>query len=133
MRLPLQPRVLIVDDSTVVRRILALAVSQLAPLARARVEQAGDGAAALEMLARTPYDLVLCDVRMPAVDGFELLRVARQELRLTVPIVIISTMGREEDVQRGLAAGATAYILKPLSPHHIKLALRALLDAPDGP
>ncbi|MET0555294.1 MAG: response regulator [Vicinamibacteria bacterium] len=130
MRLPAQPRVLIVDDSIVVRRILALAVSQMPELAHAEVQQAADGADALERLRHTVFDLVLCDIRMPVVDGYELLRVARGDLGLTIPIVIISTMGREQDVQRGMDAGATAYILKPLSPHHIKLALRALLDAP---
>jgi two-component system chemotaxis response regulator CheY len=130
MRLPSRPRVLIVDDSVVVRRILALAVTQLPELAHAAVDQAEDGAVALQRLAGTAYDLVLCDVRMPSTDGLELLRVARTEMGLTVPIVLISTMGRQEDVQRGLAAGATAYILKPLSPHEIKRALRALLDAP---
>ena len=132
MRLPPQPRVLIVDDSVVVRRILALAVSQMPELSRAAVEQAADGAEALERLQAHPFDLVLCDIRMPLVDGYELLRVARTELGLTIPIVLISTMGRKQDVQRGMDAGATAYILKPLSPHHIKLALRELLDAPGG-
>lgn len=132
MRLSDPPRVLIVDDSVVVRRILSLAVTQLPELARVRVDEAEDGAQALEKLAAETYDLVLCDIRMPAVDGFELLRVARSDRRLTMPIVIISTAGREEDVRRALEAGATAYLLKPLSPHHIKLALRALLDAPSG-
>jgi two-component system, chemotaxis family, chemotaxis protein CheY len=129
MKLPPQPRVLIVDDSVVVRRILALAVSQMPELSRALVEQAEDGAAALERLRHTRFDLVLCDIRMPLVDGYELLRVARGELGLTIPIVLITTMGKQQDVQRGMDAGATAYILKPLSPHHIKLALRELLDA----
>jgi DNA-binding response OmpR family regulator len=50
---------------------------------------------------------------------------------LRIPIVLVSTLGREEDVRRGLEAGATAYIMKPLSPHHIRLALREVLDAPD--
>jgi DNA-binding response OmpR family regulator len=67
------------------------------------------------------------------VDGFELLRIARREMGLTIPIVLISTLGREEDVRRGMEAGATAYILKPLSPHHIKVALRELLASPDPP
>lgn len=133
MHLSAQPRVLIVDDSIVVRRILALAVSQMPELSRAVVEQAADGAEALERLKRTPFDLVLCDIRMPVVDGYELLRVARTELGLTMPIVIISTMGREQDVRRGMDAGATAYVLKPLSPHDIKRALRQVLDAPAGP
>ena len=49
-----------------------------------------------------------------------------------MPIVIISTMGREQDVQRGMEAGATSYVLKPLSPHDIKRALRDVLDGPGG-
>jgi CheY-like chemotaxis protein len=131
MRLPRRPRLLIVDDSIVVRRVLALTVSQVPELALAEIEEAGNGAIALKKLAQKSYDLVLSDIRMPYVDGFELLRVARREMGLTIPIVLISTLGREEDVRRGLDAGATAYILKPLSPHHIKLALRELLDAPE--
>ncbi len=130
MRLPRHPRLLIVDDSIVVRRVMALTVRQLPELVGAEIDEAGNGAIALKKLAQVPYDLVLSDIRMPLVDGFELLRVARQELGLRIPIVLVSTLGREEDVQRGMEAGATAYILKPLSPHHIKMALRELIDAP---
>jgi CheY-like chemotaxis protein len=130
MRLPRRPRLLIVDDSIVVRRILALTCSQMPELAYAQVEEAGNGAVALKNLEQAPFDLVLSDIRMPLVDGFELLRVARTEMGLTIPIVLISTLGREEDVKRGMDAGATAYILKPLSPHHIKVALRELFDGP---
>ena len=130
MRLPRYPRLLIVDDSIVVRRVMALTVRQLPELARAEIDEAGNGAIALKKLAQTPYDLVLSDIRMPLVDGFELLRVARLEMGLSMPIVLVSTLGREEDVRRGMEAGATAYIMKPLSPHHIKMALRELIDAP---
>lgn len=130
MRLPRHPRLLIVDDSIVVRRVMALTVRQLPELVGAEIDEAGNGAIALKKLAQAPYDLVLSDIRMPLVDGFELLRVARQEMGLRIPIVLVSTLGREEDVQRGMEAGATAYILKPLSPHHIKMALRELIDAP---
>jgi len=131
MRLPRRPRLLVVDDSIVVRRILALTISQVPELAYAEIDEAGNGAVALKKLAHAPYDLVLSDVRMPYVDGLEMLRIARGEMGLKIPIVLISTLGRDEDVQRGLDAGATAYILKPLSPHHIKMALRELLDAPE--
>lgn len=130
MRLPRSPRLLLVDDSIVVRRVLALTVMQVPELAGAVIDEAGNGAIALKKMAETPYDLVLSDIRMPYVDGFELLRVARQEMGLTTPIVLISTLGREEDVKRGMDAGATAYILKPLSPTHVRLALRELLDTP---
>jgi CheY-like chemotaxis protein len=131
MRLPPRPRLLIVDDSIVVRRVLALTVRQIPELMAAEIEEAGNGAIALKKLAQDSYDLVLSDIRMPLLDGFELVRIARREMGLTIPIVLISTLGREEDVKRGMEAGATAYILKPLSPHHIKLALRELVDAPD--
>ena len=131
MRLPPRPRLLIVDDSIVVRRVLALTVRQIPELMAAEIDEAGNGAIALKKLAQAPYDLVLSDIRMPLLDGFELVRVARREMGLRIPIVLVSTLGREEDVRRGLEAGATAYIMKPLSPHHIKLALRELIDAPD--
>jgi two-component system chemotaxis response regulator CheY len=132
MRLPSRPRLLIVDDSIVVRRVMAITVRQLPELLTAEIDEAGNGAIALKKLAQSSYDLVLSDIRMPYVDGFELLRVARREMGLRIPIVLVSTLGRDEDVRRGLEAGATAYIMKPLSPHHIKLALRELLDAPEG-
>ena len=131
MRLPERPRLLIVDDSIVVRRVLALTVRQIPELMAAEIDEAGNGAIALKKLAQASYDLVLSDIRMPLLDGFELVRVARREMGLRIPIVLVSTLGREEDVRRGLEAGATAYIMKPLSPHHIKVALRELLDAPD--
>jgi CheY-like chemotaxis protein len=131
MRLPRRPHLLIVDDSIVVRRILALTVSTMPEMAGVTIDEAGNGAIALKKLAQTRYDLVLSDIRMPYVDGFELVRVARHEMGLQTPIVLVSTLGREEDVRRGMEAGATAYVMKPLSPHHIKVALRELLAAPD--
>jgi two-component system chemotaxis response regulator CheY len=123
------PAVLVVDDSIVVRKILAMTVHQVPELQNAAVEEAGNGAIALKMLAAKKYDLVLSDIRMPYVDGLELVRRVREELqdRIT-PIVLISTLGSENDIKNGLAVGATAYVIKPLSPHEIKQALRKLMD-----
>ena len=122
-------RILIVDDSIVVRKVLMLTVRDMPPFRAAVVEEAGNGAIALQKLQGARYDLVLSDVRMPLMDGLELCRRVRTELRdTTTPIVLITTLGTQEDVQRGLDAGATAYLLKPLSPHHIKLELQKLLS-----
>jgi len=123
------PTVLVVDDSIVVRKILAMTVHQVPELQNAVVEEAGNGAIALKMLGAKKYDLVLSDIRMPYVDGLELVRRVREELqdRIT-PIVLISTLGSENDIKNGLAVGATAYVIKPLSPHEIKQALRKLMD-----
>ena len=123
------PTVLVVDDSIVVRKILAMTVHQMPELQNAAVEEAGNGAIALKMLTAKRYDLVLSDIRMPYVDGLELVRRVREELQDRVtPIVLISTLGTENDIKNGLAVGATAYVIKPLSPHEIKLALRKLMD-----
>jgi two-component system, chemotaxis family, chemotaxis protein CheY len=123
------PTVLVVDDSIVVRKILAMTVHQVPELQNAVVDEAGNGAIALKMLGAKKYDLVLSDIRMPYVDGLELVRRVREELQDRVtPIVLISTLGTENDIKNGLAVGATAYVIKPLSPHEIKQALRKLMD-----
>lgn len=123
-----EPRVLVVDDSIVVRRILCLTLRQIPEYVRAQIDEAGNGAIALARLREHRYDLVLSDVRMPYIDGVELVRRVRGELRdAKTPIFLISTLGSEEDVQRGLNAGATAYILKPLSPHVIMKAIEEYL------
>ena len=126
---PYQPAVLVVDDSIVVRKILVMTLHQTPEFADATVEEAGNGAIALKMLATKTYDLVISDIRMPFIDGLEMVRRVRQEMRdRATPIVLVSTLGTEADVKNGLAVGATAYVIKPLSPHAIKLALRKIMD-----
>jgi len=123
------PTVLVVDDSIVVRKILSLTVHQIPELMNAVVEEAGNGAIALKMLGAKKYDLVLSDIRMPYIDGLELVRRVREDLNdRSTPIILISTLGTENDIKNGLAVGATAYVIKPLSPHEIKQALRKLLE-----
>ena len=115
---------LVVDDSTVVRKILVMTLRQTRAFCRATVDEAGNGALALTRLADNRYDLVLADVRMPHVDGLEMVRRLRTEIGDTeTPVFLISTLGSEADVQRGLDAGATAYIRKPLSPHAVMKAI----------
>jgi len=122
-----------VDDSTVVRRILVLTLLQMPAFRQAQIDEAGNGAIALARLKANRYDLVLSDVRMPYVDGLELVRRVRTELGDTrTPIFLISTLGSEDDVRRGLDAGATAYVAKPLSPHHIQQAIEQYLSEQGG-
>lgn len=126
---PTEPRVLIVDDSAVVRQVLGLTLRQLPEFLYAEIYEAGNGAVALRKMTEHHFDLVLSDIRMPLMDGLEFVRRVRRDLADTrTPIVLISTLGTDEDVRRGLEAGATAYILKPLSPHVIKGWLRRFVD-----
>src|SRR4029077_15195698 len=77
------------------------------------VRTASDGAEALGMLAELPADLVVTDVEMPNLDGLQLVQSIRRHPRLAnIPVLIVSSHGSDEDHQRGLDAGADAYIVK---------------------
>ena len=80
------------------------------------VEHAADGEAALERLDNDPLPaLVLLDVMLPKIDGFELLRRIRAERRTsTLPVVLVTSFSRDRDAARGRALGANDYIVKPL-------------------
>ena len=120
-------RVALADDQALVRAGLrALLKAQQVEV----VFEADDGADLLAKLETQPVDVVLSDIRMPAMDGLEMVRRVRTELHdATTPIILISTLGRPEDIRRGLEAGATAYICKPIVPTEIRIALLEFLAA----
>jgi DNA-binding response OmpR family regulator len=86
------------------------------------------GSAAFEAaLAETP-DLVILDVKMPGMDGFEVLeRLRRTPAYRAIPIIMLTSMGSEADVVRGFSLGADDYILKPFSPTELSARVRRLL------
>jgi two-component system chemotaxis sensor kinase CheA len=101
--------VMVVDDALMVREL------QRSILERGgyAVRTASDGAEALGMLAELPADLVVTDVEMPNLDGLHLIQSIRRHPRLAnIPVLIVSSHGSDEDHQRGLDAGADAYIVK---------------------
>jgi chemotaxis protein histidine kinase CheA len=100
-------RVLVVDDSAIVRDLLTELLSSVGLEVRA----VGDGAAALESLAADPVDLIVCDVEMPVMDGFELLRRLRARAE-RVPVVMVTTRGSVADRSMAAALGADALIVK---------------------
>jgi chemotaxis protein histidine kinase CheA len=100
-------RVLVVDDSPIVRDLL----SELLSSVGLSVRVAGDGAAALQSLAEQAVDLIVCDVEMPVMDGFELLRRLRDRAD-RVPIVMVTTRGSLTDRATAAALGADALIVK---------------------
>ena len=106
----MQPRkVLVVDDSKLMHKMYEVMLRQY-PLA-----YASDGRQALDRLQEHPdIDLVLLDINMPNMNGLEFMAEMRSDpARTDLPVIIISTEGREEDTARGLEAGAAAYIKKP--------------------
>jgi two-component system chemotaxis response regulator CheY len=111
-----QPRkILVADDSKLMHKMYEVMLRQYA------LVYASDGRQALDRLnEHGDIDLVLLDVNMPNMNGLEFLAQLRSDgERADLPVIIISTEGREEDTVRGMEAGATAYIKKPFHTEEI--------------
>jgi chemotaxis protein histidine kinase CheA/CheY-like chemotaxis protein len=100
-------RALVVDDSPIAREVVA----ELVASTGMEVVQAGDGQAGLDLLDARGADLIVTDVEMPRVDGFELTRRVRAK-GLRTPIVVVTTRGSVEDKRRAAECGADAYVVK---------------------
>lgn len=118
-------RILIVDDS---RMVLDLHTFMLQS-GGFEVHQARNGAEALERLLTEHYDLVVTDINMPLMDGYELIRRIRTLPGYqTTPIVIISTESEAKDKFRGFEAGANLYVVKPVKMQDLVGNVRMLLQ-----
>jgi len=115
-------KVLVVDDDLELRGLIAFALRQAGYL----VLEARDGPAALGAARRENPDLIVLDVNMPRMDGFEVLRRLREE-GSAVPVMMLTVRSGEEDLVRGLDLGADDYLAKPFSPRTLLARVRALL------
>jgi DNA-binding response OmpR family regulator len=116
-------RVLAVDDDPIILQLLQLNLE----LEGYEVLTAGDGLAGLEVIRREHPEVVLLDVMMPNLDGFQVcerVRADEDPAVAAIPIVILSARAQQADVDAGLAAGADAYVTKPFDP----LELVGLVD-----
>ena len=119
-------RILIVDDHALVRRGMYHVVKEGFP--DADVVEAESSAAALEVLRATKaFDLALVDVRMPDLDGLELLRVVKGEWP-DVPVIMLSTYENAPYVKRALADGAAGYLLKDATPEDLSQAINVAMS-----
>ena len=116
-------KVLVVDDESEITEVVNLCFGLRWP--EADVESAGDAEAGLKLIEQDPPDLVLLDINLPGMDGFE----ACQEIRriCDVPIVMVSARDNEVDKVRGLEMGADDYITKPFSHLELLARVRAVL------
>jgi two-component system chemotaxis response regulator CheY len=107
------------------RKMIVFALSRIREL---RVVEADDGVDALRRIASTKFDIIITDINMPILDGLKLVkRLRADEAYREVPIIIITTEGAEEDRQRALALGATAYITKPIQAPQVIEMVREVL------
>lgn len=111
--------VLIVDDSETTRSIIAKALRH-AEVELGELLFAGDGLEALTLLRDNWVDIVFADLNMPRLSGVELVeRMAESDLLASVPVVIVSTEGRQERIDALLARGVAAYLRKPFAPEQV--------------
>lgn len=124
-----RPTVLIVDDERINRAALAELLQ-----AECRIVLAKDGASALQRVAEeTEISLILLDISMPGMDGYEVLRQLRMDTRTAdIGVIFVTGQTEEQDEERGLLLGAADYVSKPIRPaivrarvrNHLKLALQ---------
>ena len=118
-------RILIIEDEAAIRRVLVKILSE--ENASYTVEEAEDGAAGYEKIKNTDYDLVLCDIKMPKMDGVELLE-AVKKIKPEIPMVMISGHGDMETAINTMRLGAFDYISKPPDLNRLLNTVRNALD-----
>jgi DNA-binding response OmpR family regulator len=118
-------RILVVDDEIGARTLIGIMLDR----GGFEVLKASDANQALATLDQETPDLIILDVMMPGMDGIELCRTIRnREITATTPILILSTRGDAESVMKGMDAGASDYLPKPILHHDLVAKVRHLLD-----
>ncbi len=117
------PKILIVDDEKAIRKTL----SEILTFEGYEIDEAGDGEEGMKKFADRNYDLVLCDVKMPKMDGIEFLEKARQ-INPDTPIIIISGHGNIDTAVEAVKKGAFDYISKPPDLNRLLITLRNAIE-----
>lgn len=108
----MQKTILLIEDTDEIRENVA----ELLELNNYRTITAEDGVAGLECVRRCPPDVIICDVKMPRMNGFELLAtLQKQEDTRHIPFIFISASAQKSDIVKGSMSGAAAYLTKPFN------------------
>lgn len=118
--------ILVVEDTELLRRIYTDKLTQEGY----KVTQAADGLEALNVVRSQPLDLILLDLVMPRMSGLEALEALKRDPRTRdIPVIILSNLGQDTDMQRGLEMGAVDYLIKnSAKPADVSAKIRATLD-----
>ncbi|MDB9720708.1 sigma-54 dependent transcriptional regulator [Winogradskyella sp.] len=119
------PKILIIEDEAAIRRVLVKILSEENDTYQ--VEEAEDGLVGIEKIKKDDYDLVLCDIKMPKMDGVEVLEAAKK-IKPEVPMVMISGHGDLDTAVNTMRLGAFDYISKPPDLNRLLNTVRIALD-----
>ena len=117
-------KVLVADDEKDIRRLIVFTLER----AGFEIVEASDGRQVLEEAQHQSFDLVVLDVMMPYIDGYEVCRRLRANPQTAnIPVLFLSAKGQTYEIGEGLSAGATEYIVKPFVPRELAAKVRQLL------
>ncbi|MGO4886540.1 response regulator transcription factor [Anaerobacillus sp. MEB173] len=119
----MEKRILIVDDEIEMRNLLSICLKPHGYV----VEEAVSGYDALQKIMDRSYDLVILDIMMPTVDGFEVLNKIREAIDEELPVILLTALGESEKVVEGLQTGADDYIVKPFEPRELVARIESVL------
>jgi DNA-binding response OmpR family regulator len=118
-------RVLVAEDEPDIRGLVKYSLE----FAGYEVLQATNGAEAVEMATEQQPDLILLDVRMPTMTGYEACEVLKaQDATKDIPVVFLSARGQEAEIKQGLSLGAVEYVIKPFAPDELYRRVTAILE-----
>ena len=120
----MQKTVLAVDDSSSIRKMVEFSLKSRG----FEVTTASDGLEAMETLAQGQFNAIILDINMPRMDGFEFLKKIKDNgAYASIPVVILSTEGQDEDKNIALSLGAEKYLVKPFKPSELIAVVEQLL------
>jgi len=124
----METKILLIDDSALIQQMYRMVLSRY----KCHLVTANNGQDGLDKLSRnTDVGLILVDINMPVMNGLEFIeKVNEGGTYRHIPIVIVSTEGKEEDTQKGIALGAKAYLKKPFQPSALHALIEKLCPVP---
>ena len=117
-------KVLVAEDEETIRKVMGVILRTEG----FETEEAVDGAEAIEKISNNVYDIVILDIMMPELNGFEVLKKVRSKKETAdLPIIIVSAKSGDKDILAGLKEGANYYIPKPFEPRELVYILKLIL------
>jgi two-component system chemotaxis response regulator CheY len=118
-------KILVVEDSPMTRSLIVSALEEVGDYS---IIEAANGFEALRKLPEVSPDLVITDINMPDINGLEVVRFVKQSENFKhIPVIIVTTEGRDVDKERGLRLGADKYLVKPFQPAQLQQFVQELL------
>lgn len=115
-----RPKALVVDDSATIRYYIGVKLSSF----NVDIEHAESAAQAFELVKQYQYLCIFLDVMMPGMDGYEACKYLRREMKVTIPIVMVTSLDSPFDKMRGQISGSTDYLVKPIDDISFNMAMR---------